>query len=156
MVCRNDDTRSQAIAGQFGAIVAVVNQAGLAAAVETGISAVQADIAAFVDDDARPLADWSHRIVQHFANNDMLAFLGGRDNVHGDREAGSPSLQVGKLRRGKLVGNHHLGKGDARPATLVKGANMALKVSVVRGLPIGRLVTGSGAQRGNELAEVQG
>lgn len=151
VVARNDDEQSRTIAQSFGARTAVVTQPGLAAAIETGLRHVETEIVAFVDDDARPHRDWLGRIRAHFEGNPDLGFLGGRDDVDGDSTSGDPKLIVGVLRRGKLIGNHHLGKGPARPAMHAKGANMAYRLRAVRGLPLGQLVRGGGAQHGNEL-----
>lgn len=151
VVCRRDDAVSAEIARTGGARVAIVDLPGLASALEAGLGAVTTDIAAFVDDDARPHAEWLRRILDHFAASPDLGFLGGRDNVFGDDRSGSAALPVGLVRAGKIVGNHHLGHGGFRPAQHVKGANMAFRVRAVRDVPLARLVAGEGAQHGNEL-----
>ncbi|MFW6772732.1 glycosyltransferase family 2 protein [Nocardioides sp. CPCC 205120] len=151
VVTRAEDIRSREIAAAHAADSVVVPRPGLAVAIETGLRAATTELAAFIDDDARAHTDWLERAVRHFAADPALGFVAGRDNVHGDADSGSEDLVVGSLRRGKLRGNHHLGKGRARPALHAKGANMALRVAAVRDLPLGRMVRGQGAQHGNEL-----
>ncbi|WP_062304547.1 glycosyltransferase family 2 protein [Demequina subtropica] len=151
VVIQAHDDASRAVADRYGARVAVVDKPGLAAAIEQGIAAARTGVVAFIDDDAVPRAGWVARIAGAYAEDPRLGFLGGRDNVDGDADAGAASLPVGLLRRGTLHGNHHLGKGPMRPADHVKGANMSFRTRAVRGLPLGDLVAGGGAQAGNEL-----
>lgn len=151
VVARAEDEQSHRIALDHGAEPVTVTVPGLAAAIEAGLAHVQTEIVAFVDDDARPHRDWLARIKRHYEADADLGFVGGRDDVHADSAAGSARLRVGTLRRGKLIGNHHLGHGPARPAMHAKGANMSYRVRAVRGLPLGALVRGEGAQHGNEL-----
>jgi GT2 family glycosyltransferase len=151
VVCRRDDAASAEIARAGGARVVSADTPGVARAIEVGLGAVTTDIAAFVDDDARPHADWLRRIRDHFAAAPELGFLGGRDNVFGDAESGSLALPVGLVRAGKMIGNHHLGHGEFRSAHHVKGANMAFRLEAVRDVPLAQLVAGEGAQHGVEL-----
>lgn len=151
VVAREEDTESHSVARRLGADLATVHVPGLAAAIDVALQNVDTEIVAFVDDDARPHSDWLRRIVETFDGEPSAGFLGGRDNVGGDHRSGSVSLKVGQLELGKLYGNHHLGKGPARSTLHVKGANMAYRTQAVKGLPLARLVSGSGAQHGNEL-----
>jgi glycosyltransferase involved in cell wall biosynthesis len=111
VVAQRQDAATQEAASSAGARVVVVDRPGLAHAVETAIENAHSDVVSFVDDDAEALPDWVERIRDAFQSDRRLGVLGGRDNVHGDRTAGSASLVVGTLRRGRLIGNHHLGKG---------------------------------------------
>ncbi|WP_062530231.1 glycosyltransferase family A protein [Demequina rhizosphaerae] len=151
VVIQDHDDRSRAVAARFGARTAVVDRPGLAAALARGIAAVDTPVIAFIDDDAVPRTCWLRRIVEAYEAQPDLGFIGGRDNVDGDEEAGDEALEVGRIRLGRLSGNHHLGKGGPRPADHVKGANMSFRTEAVRGLPLGDLVAGTGAQAGNEL-----
>ena len=151
VVAQRQDVATQEAASAAGARVVVVEAPGLALAVETAIANAHSDVVSFVDDDAEALPDWVERIRDAFGSDRRLGVLGGRDNVHGDREAGSASLVVGALRRGRLIGNHHLGKGTRRPAHHVKGANMSVRAAPARNVALADLVTGEGAQSGNEV-----
>jgi glycosyltransferase involved in cell wall biosynthesis len=151
VIAQRQDLATQETASAAGARVVIVEKAGLAQAIETAVANATCDIVSFVDDDAEALPDWVQRIRETFAGDDALGVLGGRDNVHGDRDSGDESLLVGALRRGRFIGNHHLGKGTRRSAHHVKGANMSVRASPARNVPLAGLVTGGGAQSGNEV-----
>lgn len=151
VIAQRQDVATQETATAAGARVVIVDKPGLAHAVETAVSNAGCDVVSFVDDDAEALPDWVQRIRETFAGDDALGVLGGRDNVHGDRDSGDESLLVGTLRRGRFVGNHHLGRGARRKAHHVKGANMSVRTEPARNVPLTDLVTGAGAQSGNEV-----
>ena len=74
---------------------------------------------ALTDDDAEPRNDWIERIKHHFEQPEVGG-VGGRDD-----QVVNPGRadRVGELQWfGRLVGNHHLGVGDARPSTFSKGS----------------------------------
>ncbi|PLZ04258.1 glycosyl transferase [Burkholderia sp. WAC0059] len=133
--------------------VVVVDERGLVAALNRGIEVVTGDIVAITDDDAAPHADWVERIEAAFSSDPRLGALGGRDWVHergqvldGEREL------VGKvLLSGRIVGNHHLGVGEAREVDLLKGVNMSYRCEAVRHLNFDRRLRGTGAQVHNDM-----
>jgi cellulose synthase/poly-beta-1,6-N-acetylglucosamine synthase-like glycosyltransferase len=135
-------------------VVAPVEVPGQVAALNRGLDAATGDVIAITDDDAAPHADWVARIEAHFAADPKLGALGGRDWVHekggvlnGSRE------RVGKLMRsGKLIGNHHLGVGDAREVDMLKGANMSYRRAAIRALRFDTRLRGAGAQVHNDMA----
>lgn len=151
VVAQVADLDTREAARELGAAVTVVQEPGLALALQTGIARASCDVVAFVDDDARAHSDWVERIGRAFAANPRLALLGGRDNVGGDAGSGDLKTPVGLLRLGKVVGNHHRGRGAARRVHHVKGANMSMRREVVAGIPLAELVAGSGAQVRNEF-----
>lgn len=152
VVAQSSDAETIRVARECGALVTEVSAPGLALAVESAISSVDSGIVAFVDDDARAHPDWSRRIEEAFMADESLGALGGRDNVDGDDRSGSKNLQVGIITSsGRIIGNHHLGKGSIRPAATLKGANMAVRVEAAHASGLSRLVQGSGAQYRNEL-----
>ena len=151
VVARDFDTATQEVAKRFDVEVVTVARAGVAQAWQAGIEAAVGDIVLFVDDDAIAKDGWVDVALRAFSDDPNLGGLGGRDNVNGDIEAGNEDLIVGRLLRGKLYGNHHLGKGAQRPAQHVKGANMAFRRKAVLGLPISEFIFGQGAQYGTEL-----
>ena len=133
-----EDHASTEVASAAGADVFYVEAPGLAVAVEAAIRHATNDVVCFVDDDARPHPDWLDRIANHFESDEKLGFLGGRDNVDGDCESGAESLLVGRITAtGKVVGNHHLGKGESRRADLLKGANMSVRRTPAVNIPLG-------------------
>ncbi|CAD5991255.1 glycosyltransferase family 2 protein [Agreia sp. COWG] len=151
VVAQSSDAPTRAVASDAGLRTVVVAEPGLALALETAIRSVSTEVIAFVDDDARAMPDWVSRIRGAYASDPNLGLFGGRDNVDGDRTSGDADLAVGRLTRGKIAGNHHLGKGNFRVAEHVKGANMSMRVAPARRVPLGRLVAGTGAQSRNEF-----
>jgi glycosyltransferase involved in cell wall biosynthesis len=151
VIAQRQDSATHEVATAAGARVVIVDRPGLAYAVETAVREARTEVVSFVDDDAEALPDWVQQIRATFAADGRLGVLGGRDNVNGDREAGSASLLVGALKQGRFVGNHHLGKGSRRAAHHVKGANMSVRVAPARGVALADLVAGEGAQSGNEV-----
>ncbi len=133
--------------------VVIRTRPGLAAAYEEGFAAARTDVVAVLDDDAVARPDWLERVVATFERRPDVGGLGGRDCLHGDEAQTVPPSRVGRVTLlGKLLGNHHLGAGD-EPFAIdhLKGVNMAFRTDAVRGLPLGELVVGTGAQHGNEL-----
>jgi GT2 family glycosyltransferase len=64
------------------------------------------------------------------------------EHVHDDSR-----LSVGKIRwYGRVIGNHHLGVGEARPVDLLKGANMAFRHEALKGVSLAEGLRGGGAQ----------
>jgi GT2 family glycosyltransferase len=160
VVARRDDTatheclRSPAVTGTLPLRVALVDQPGQVAALNCGLDAVQGDIVAITDDDAAPHNSWVSRIGEAFERDPRLGALGGRDWVH---EKGSiltgERLLVGKVRRsGRIIGNHHLGVGDAREVDLLKGANMSYRREAIRTIRFDERLRGAGAQVHNDMA----
>ncbi|MDQ7977199.1 glycosyltransferase [Paraburkholderia sp. SARCC-3016] len=135
-------------------VIAPVEAPGQVAALNRGLDAATGDVIAITDDDAAPHADWVARIEAHFAADPKLGALGGRDWVHekGSVLNGSRAM-VGKLTRsGKLIGNHHLGVGDAREVDMLKGANMSYRRAAIRTIRFDTRLRGAGAQVHNDMA----
>jgi hypothetical protein len=151
VVAQSADAPTQAVAENAGVRTVLVSEPGLAFALETAIRAASTEVIAFVDDDARAMTDWVERIRKAYAADPNLGLFGGRDNVDADRSSGDHNLIVGRLTRGKIAGNHHLGKGTYRAAEHVKGANMSMRVAPAARVPLARLVAGTGAQSRNEF-----
>ena len=151
VISQERDFETQAVAQAEGAQLVVVRRPGAAHAIQQGIAAASTEVISFIDDDAEAHPDWVRRIRTTFDADSRLGLLGGRDNVDGDRDAGNSALPVGVVRRGRVIGNHHLGKGEARAAHHVKGANMSLRVSPARNIDVAGLVRGEGAQTAFEL-----
>lgn len=153
VVVDEEDYETIAVALARGSTIIKRSGPGLAQAIDDGFAAApDAGIIAFTDDDAVPLKDWLLRIVDAFAKSPCLGAVGGRDNIYGDQSSGSSNTRVGLLTRtGRLIGNHELGHGPARPVLHVKGANMAFRRMAVSHVRLGELVIGQGAQHGNEL-----
>lgn len=158
VVARHDDAASWEVlrspAGAALPLTAVgVDTPGVVAALNAGLSRVDAELVAFTDDDAAPRTDWLRRIAEHFAADPRLGGLGGRDWIrqHGRLEDGAETV-VGRLAWfGRYVGNHHLGMGPPREVDLLKGVNMSFRRAALEGLCFDVRLRGAGAQVGNEL-----
>lgn len=160
IVARADDAATHACLAEhvtprvLNVEVATVDEPGQVAALNRGLDAATGDVIAITDDDAAPRADWVARITAHFEADAKLGALGGRDWVHeegrvldGEREL------VGRVQRsGRIVGNHHLGVGEAREVDLLKGANMSYRRAAIGELRFDRRLRGTGAQTHNDMA----
>jgi cellulose synthase/poly-beta-1,6-N-acetylglucosamine synthase-like glycosyltransferase len=133
--------------------IVTVRAAGVVAALNAGLEAVETDIVAFTDDDAAPRPDWLQRIASRFAAEPRLGGLGGRDWVHqhGRTEHGGKRT-VGRITWfGRCIGHHHLGIGPAQEVDTLKGVNMSFRVDALRHVRFDTRLRGSGAQVCNEI-----
>jgi cellulose synthase/poly-beta-1,6-N-acetylglucosamine synthase-like glycosyltransferase len=142
------------VVGALPLKVAAVEVPGQVAALNCGLDTATGEVIAITDDDAAPHADWVRRIGAAFESDPRLGALGGRDWVHqkGGVLDGSRFL-VGKMTRsGKIIGNHHLGVGEAREVDLLKGANMSYLRDAIRNIRFDGRLRGAGAQVHNDMA----
>ncbi|MEO1394471.1 MAG: glycosyltransferase family 2 protein [Cyanobacteria bacterium J06634_5] len=132
----------------------LVSVSGVIAAMNAGLEAATGDIVAFTDDDAAPQTDWLERIETCFTANPKVGGVGGRDLVRRKDPALKQNRSVvGRLQwYGRLIGNHHLGFGDAREVDILKGVNMSYRRSAVGDLRFDTRMLGSGAQVHFEVA----
>jgi len=151
VVCREHDLESQEVAAKRrGEVVelALVAEGGAVAAYNAGFDAARSDIVAIIDDDTVPPQDWLERIEHRYAADARLGGLGGRDIVHvGGKPIPSSEPVVGIVQfHGRMIGNHHLGCGDAREVHVLKGANMSFRAAALAGARFDRRLLGAGAQ----------
>ncbi len=133
---------------------ATVSVSGVVAAMNAGMDAAGGDIIAFTDDDAAPHTDWLERIEAHFLSDSNIGGVGGRDWVyHGTQlEEGEREI-VGQVQWfGRVIGEHHLGVGEAREVDVLKGVNMSFRRSAIGQLRFDERMRGTGAQVHFELA----
>jgi GT2 family glycosyltransferase len=128
---------------------AVTPAAGVIAAMQAAADRCAGEVVALTDDDAEPRADWIERLGAAFADRRVGA-VGGRDWQpweRGDRAV------VGLVQPfGRVIGRHHLGAGPARDVDHLKGANMAVRASLLRVIGFDARLRGAGAQMYWELA----
>ncbi|MGI4862006.1 MAG: glycosyltransferase [Janthinobacterium lividum] len=160
IVCRPDDHASRDIVSRFQTTSRLpirlvdVTATGVVAALNAGLAASHGDIVCMTDDDAAPYPDWLERIERHYVADPSVVGVGGRDLVHTRNGVlNDPKPTVGILSPfGRLIGNHHLGVGDARAVDVLKGVNMSFNGDLVRGIGFDPRLKGTGAQVHNELA----
>lgn len=131
-----------------------VSVSGVVAAMNAGMDAACGDIIAFTDDDAAPHTDWLERIEAHFLSDPNIGGVGGRDWVyHGTQlEEGEREI-VGQVQWfGRVIGEHHLGVGEAREVDVLKGVNMSFRRSAIDKMHFDPRMRGTGAQVHFELA----
>ena len=153
VVHRPDDGASAGVVRALpeGAItVALVHEAGVLAAMRTGVQAATGDVIAFTDDDAVPRPTWVGSLLEHY-RDPRVGGVGGRDEVHPHDGAGeSDTVSVGRVTRwGKLLGNHNHGVGPAVRVDVLKGVNMSFRREA---LALPRTMRGAGAQVHFEIA----
>ena len=133
-----------------GLRVVTVCQPGVLAAMTAGLAETCGKIIALTDDDTAPFPDWLERIEACFAKDPNIGGVGGRDwqaNDHRSRKI------VGKIQwHGRVIGNHHLGVGDAREVDILKGANCAYRAAPLKQIGFETRLRGDGAQVHWELA----
>ena len=122
-------------------------------ALNAGLALCRGDVVAITDDDAAPRPDWLARIAAHFAKDDKLGGLGGRDWVHhgGEVQTGDKGVVGRVLWYGRVVGNHHLGIGGAREVDILKGANCAFRMAAIGPIGFDTSLLGKGAQLHNDM-----
>jgi GT2 family glycosyltransferase len=125
-----------------------VDSPGQVRSLQAGLARAEGEVVAITDDDTVPRPDWLERIERSLDQQPEVGGVGGRDWVHdGARVVDGSHATVGKiLWYGRVIGNHHLGVGDARPVDLLKGANMAFRRDALRGVGIAGGLRGGGAQ----------
>lgn len=135
-------------------VIVPVTLPGQVAALNAGIQVARGEIISITDDDTAPHPDWLERIEARFLADNSVGGVGGRDRVfHGSQlEEGSRS-RVGKVQWfGRVIGNHHLGVGEAREVDVLKGANMSYRRSAIGPKRFDERLRGTGAQVHNDLA----
>ena len=127
---------------------------GVVAAMNEGVRAAAGEIVVFTDDDAAACADWLARIEDHFLAADDIGGVGGRDRLHvnGQLIEGKAAV-VGKVQWfGRVIGNHHLGFGDAQEVEVLKGVNMSFLKQAIAPIMFDERMLGQGAQAHFECA----
>ncbi|MBD2515477.1 glycosyltransferase [Nostoc sp. FACHB-973] len=159
VVVRDTDTETWEFLAQFKADklplqTVKVTQPGVVAALNAGLAEVEGDIVSITDDDAAPHPDWLERIAAYFACDSRLGGLGGRDWIHhGSKLEDDSRPIVGRLQWfGRVIGNHHLGVGEAREVDILKGVNMSFRKEAIGQLRFDERMRGTGAQVHFEMA----
>ncbi|MBW4603828.1 MAG: glycosyltransferase family 2 protein [Calothrix sp. FI2-JRJ7] len=131
-----------------------VSVPGQVAALNAALDQASGDIIAITDDDAMPHRDWLARIENYFLNDSCIGGVGGRDWIYeGDKLVSGAKQIVGKVQWfGRMIGEHHVGIGEAREVDILKGANMSYRRSALKNVRFDTRLRGTGAQVHNDLA----
>ena len=125
------------------------SEPGVIAAMSAALAQCRGDIIALTDDDAAPRPEWLARLVAALGDP-TVGGAGGRDWQPSER---SDRTDVGRVQWfGRVVGNHHLGSGPARPVDVLKGVNLALRAPLLHATGFDARLRGAGAQMFWELA----
>jgi len=149
VVCRADDAATRSVlAGSPSARRIDVSASGVLHAMRAGARAARNELIGFVDDDAEPRPGWLAGTLERLADP-TVGGVGGRDLVDPHPQH-RPKRDVGRITPlGKLVGDHHLGTGQARDVDVLKAADMVFRRQALA-LPDG--LRGDGAQMHFEIA----
>lgn len=152
---REDDAETDAFLREYDAAplplqVVRLSVPGVLAAMSAGLAEATGDVVALTDDDTAPHLDWLARIEAHFDADPKVGGVGGRDWQANDHRA---RQVVGKIQwHGRVIGNHHLGVGEAREVDVLKGANCAYRAEPLKRIGFETRLRGDGAQVHWELA----
>lgn len=127
---------------------------GAVAALRAGLSEASGEVIAVTDDDAAPRRDWLEGIEAHYRLDASVGAVGGPDRLRDRCEPTyDPATVVGKVRWfGRVMGNHHLGAGAARPVDVLKGVNLSVRRAALEDEWLDDRLRGEGAQVHWELA----
>ncbi len=126
---------------------------GVIAALNLGLDAAQGEIIAITDDDAVPRPEWLERLETHFLSDSQVGGVGGRDWMYIGTELQDASMHpgasniVGRVQWfGRVIGNHHIGRGEAREVDVLKGVNMGFRRQAIGDKHFDTRLRGAGAQ----------
>lgn len=153
VVVRDTDAETWAFLNSFNSEflplrTVTVTAPGAIAAMNVGLDAATGDTISFTDDDAAPHPDWLNRIERHFLSDSCLGGVGGRDCLYHDNQlVEGESKVVGRVQWfGRVVGNHHLGIGEAREVDILKGVNMSFRQAAIMNRRFDQRMRGTSAQ----------
>jgi len=108
--------------------VCEVSQSGVITALKAGIEKASGEVVCITDDDAIPREDWLSGIEPYF-RDDAVGGVGGRDVIWRNKITQLGWVKcVGKVQWfGRVIGNHHLGGGNAQEVDILKGVNMSFR-----------------------------
>jgi GT2 family glycosyltransferase len=152
---REEDEESRALTDELASSwpalrTVAVAQRGVVAAMNAALAVAEGDVLALTDDDAEPLEDWLERIVTILETEPDVGGAGGRDE-----QVASPGTRkiVGQLQWfGGTIGSHHLGGGPACDVDVLRGANCAFRLPLLRAAGFDERLRGQGVQVHWELA----
>lgn len=158
VIVRDTDDQTASFLKDYQSIIsikqAIVTRPGQVAALNEGLQQAAGEFICILDDDTVPHTHWLQKIIDIFKSSDQIGGVGGRDwVVHGNYKEDGRKDTVGKVQWfGRVIGNHHLGYGEARDVDVLKGANMSYRRKAIAGLTFDERLLGQGAQVHNDMA----
>jgi len=158
VVVRDTDDQTASFLKDYQSIIsikqAIVTRPGQVAALNEGLQQAAGEFICILDDDTVPHTHWLQKIIDIFKSSEQIGGVGGRDwVVHGNHKEVGRKDPVGKVQWfGRVIGNHHLGYGEARDVDVLKGANMSYRRKAIAGLTFDERLLGQGAQIHNDMA----
>lgn len=149
VVRRSDESTRAVVAAAAGLPLRVleIDGPGVVAALGVGFGAVVDGLVCITDDDAVPRPDWLRRLEAHLEADASVGAVGGRDVIPGQDQPNELTADVGRIEwTGRIVGNHHLGSGEAREVAVLKGVNMGIRAAALRDVALDQRLRGAGAQ----------
>lgn len=133
--------------------IVLIEQTGVIAALNFGIEKSTGSIVVLTDDDTVPHKNWLEKIEKYYLTEPRVGGVGGRDIVHSrGKPIPAAKEKVGIIKPyGRIIGNHHIGTGNAREVDILKGANMSFRKDALIGLKFDEKLKGTGAQVYNEM-----
>lgn len=123
---------------------------GVVAAMNIGLDAASSQLVAFTDDDAAPRSDWLEKLEAHFAKDQRVGAVGGKDMLCGSNPLHPAPVDVSTVGKvqwfGRIIGNHSFGSGKAREVDVLKGVNMSFRIEALREICFDSRMRGTGAQ----------
>jgi glycosyltransferase involved in cell wall biosynthesis/GT2 family glycosyltransferase len=128
---------------------ATTRRLGVCASMNAALAHCRGELIAITDDDAEPFPDWLERLACCF-DDTRVGGAGGRDIQPLER---GQRATVGRVQWfGRVIGNHHLGVGTARPVDMLKGVNCAFRAPLLRACGFDPRLAGRGMQTAWELS----
>jgi glycosyltransferase involved in cell wall biosynthesis len=158
LVVRDSDRQTHSLLKTLDSALSIrvitVTAPGVVAALNVGLDYTKSDIIAITDDDAIAAPDWLARLESYYLADQKIGGVGGRDRVyHGTQLESGARSRVGEVQWfGRVIGNHHLGVGEAREVDVLKGVNMSFRLAAIAGIRCDERLKGTGAQAHFEIA----
>ncbi len=123
---------------------------GFISAINAGLQDVTGEITVLTDDDIEAHPDWLRKIEDYFLSDPTIGGVGGRDIQINEPDATKSEVGIFKW-WGNVIGNHHIGKGEARLVDVIKGCNCAYRTAPFRVVGFDTRLLGYGAQVHTEV-----
>lgn len=137
VVDASPDTRTREVVAEFPGVEYRRNERGIGSTATSraiGVSDIEEDVVAFIDDDAYAEPEWLERLLAPYSDPQVAA-VGGRARNGQPGEEHEGIGQIGRLLPdGRLTGYFAADPGEVVEVDHLLGANMSVRMSTVREL----------------------